>query len=138
MAPLETLPEDTTNVWFADGEWWYKRPPPEEMVNTNLEPHLRQVAARSLAEQFRAEQFWMETGVCTYDPRSMDGWPLGQMHCPVCNHPQVCGVPHLGYGREIDFDMMNEWDRAEAFRTGVWPEWVEDGSPVGRDDVSAR
>lgn len=68
----------------------------------DLPPELQEIALRDLEEQKRAYLFYFETDVCTYDPQVLAGWPLGQMHCPICGHMQVAGLPHIGYGREVD------------------------------------
>lgn len=95
--------------FFANGErynWYY----PHEMVKDN-DP-LTPIAIRGQIEEQRASWFWFETGVCTYDPSALNGWPLGQMHCPVCGTMVLCGESwHPGYGRNDHqvCEMMDEW-----------------------------
>lgn len=84
-------------------------------INRELPDHLQEVARRSMAEEERAFLFFIETEVCTYDPRSMDGWPLGQMHCPVCGSMQVCGLRHIGFG-------ANEHGNWRDYEDGLSPE----------------
>lgn len=50
----------------------------------------------------RASLMFVETGVCTMDLRLLAGWPLGQMHCPVCSSMQIAGMDHIGFGTEKD------------------------------------
>lgn len=67
-------------------------------VNRKLSSELQAVASRALYEQERAWAIWKdqgERGPCPYNPECMAGWPLGQMHCPVCGCMAMAGMPHF-------------------------------------------
>lgn len=114
VAELVDVPER----WFwVDGEryrWYY----PHEMVAQDED--LSDIATRGEAEKSRA--FWFafaNGGICTYDPGELEGWPLGQMHCPVCGQMVICGESiHINYGRnEMQVcSFMDEYDEVKRLR----------------------
>lgn len=59
---------------------------------------------------------------CTYDPKALLGYPIGQHHCPKCGCMQVAGFQHAAC--EDECAMQDDDDRA------IWKEAMTDLDPL--------